>query len=69
MVVSESALLKMMEKAYKGSGYHVAVGNTPFGYCLAGRDQIRARALEGIGPNCQQHRRDPGGAGHSVHGQ
>ena len=34
MVVSESALLKMMEKAYKGSGYHVAVGNTPFGYCL-----------------------------------
>lgn len=34
MVVSESALLKMMEKAYKGSGYHVAVGNTPFGYCM-----------------------------------
>lgn len=34
MVVSESALRKMMEKAYKGGGYHVATGNTPFGYCL-----------------------------------
>lgn len=34
MVVSESALRKMMDKAYKGGGYHVATGNTPFGDCL-----------------------------------
>lgn len=27
MIVNESALLKMMEKAYKGSGYHVMVNN------------------------------------------
>ena len=34
MVINENTLLKLMEKAYKGGGYHLAVSREPFHGCF-----------------------------------